>query len=177
MKKNFKVVFCTGVLLSVMFVLPVYSEDKTIDIPGIYGDSTPLVVDGNLQIESGIIIGNYSNSNQATIDVNGKLINLGKIQGDTGILHVQNGGNNSGYISQNIIEFTQGTFENNGTIVADSLISGTDITGTGQLGIFAGVFKGNVNQQKLTFKGTGGSISVNKNLELDTISGRGKIWL
>lgn len=106
MKKNFKVVFCVGVFLSAMFVSPVYSEDKIIVTPGIYNDSTPLVVDGNLQIETGIIIGNYSNNNQATIDVNGKLINLAKIQGDTGILHVQNGGSNSGYITQNIIEFT-----------------------------------------------------------------------
>lgn len=145
MKNNFKTVLCVTALLSVMSVLPAYSEDITIDIPGTYNDSNPLVVDGDLKIESGIIIENHSQNNQATIDVNGKLINLCKIQGDNGILHVQNGGNNSGYISQNIIEFTQGTFENNDIIIADNLKSGADITGTGQLGIFAGEFTGNVN--------------------------------
>ncbi len=178
MKKNFKTVLCITALLSVMSVLPAYSEDITIDIPGAYDDNTPLVVDGDLKIESGIIIQNNSQNDKATIDVNGKLINLGKIQGDDGILHVQNGGNNSGYISQNIIKFTQGSFENNGTILVDYLDSGADITGTGKLGIRAGVFAGNVTQENLTFTGTGERrIQIDKNLEIDTISGNGTFLL
>lgn len=178
MKKNFKTVLCVTALLSAMSVLPAYSEDITIDIPEIYSDSNPLVVDGDLKIESGVIIENHSNNNQATIDVSGKLVNLCKIEGDNGILHVQNGGNNSGYIYQNIIEFTQGTFENNGTILADYIRSGADITGTGKLGIRAGEFAGNVTQENLTFTGNGERrIRIDKNLEIDTISGNGTILL
>ncbi len=123
------------------------------------GSSTGSIAQGNVNIS-----GNFTNNSTITAVINNTA--NGVIDGANGTLNFKGSSANAGSITQSIVNVTDGTLNNTGSIVANSFTNNAAITGnTGELTFNNGTNTGSITQNTITNNGTfnnnGADASVN----------------